>query len=174
MAIYDIYFLIEICKYNVLKKFEKKSSTDIILPQFKEEFGFYTTPSRSKRMSNIRGKNTKPEIILRKEFWAKGFRYRINWKKLPGKPDIVFNKYKTVVFVDGEFWHGYNWEVKKTKIKANRDFWIPKIERNILRDQENNEALEKLGYTVFRFWQEQIIKDLQGCVSEVIEHFNSM
>ncbi|WP_354330067.1 hypothetical protein [Pedobacter sp. CG_S7] len=83
----------------------------IKVPRFKEANGFYTTPQNSKAMSKIRGKNTKPEIILRKAFWAKNFRYRIHVKNLPGKPDI-----------DGEFWHGYKWEEKKLKIKTNIGF----------------------------------------------------
>src|SRR5690606_22527658 len=100
--------------------------------------------------------------------------YRINCKNLPGKPDIVFNKYKTVVFIDGEFWHGYKWEEKKERLKANRDYWIPKIEQNIRRDRQNNEALKELGYKVFRFWQEEIRKELDACLGEVINHLESV
>lgn len=103
-------------------------------------------------MSKIRSKNTTPEIKLRKLLWNVGIRYRINYKELPGKPDIVINKYKLVIFVDGEFWHGYNWEEKRNKIKTNRDYWIPKIEKNRIRDAKNTRELEKLGYTVLRFW----------------------
>ena len=73
---------------------------------------------------------------------------------------IVINKNKVIVFVDGEFWHGYNWEVKKKKIKTNRKFWIPKIERNMQRDKENSIALKKLGFKVLRFWEHEIVKDL--------------
>jgi DNA mismatch endonuclease (patch repair protein) len=94
----------------------------IKVPQFNEETCFYTTKVRSKQTSKIMGKDTKPEIQFRKALWAKGYRYRVNYKKLIGKPDIVFNKYKTVIFIDGEFWHGYNWEEKKDKIKSNRGF----------------------------------------------------
>lgn len=146
---------------------KKYQEPKIIVPKFEEAQGFYTTEQRSRNMSKIRSKNTKPEIALRKAFWAKGYRYRLNWKKLPGKPDIVFNKFKTVVFVDGEFWHGYDWETKKHKIKSNRGFWIPKIERNMQRDQENNAELEEMGYKVFRYWQEQLKKELDLCVLEV-------
>ena len=139
----------------------------IKVPRFKEELGFYTTESRSKLMSKIKSKNTKPEIILRKKLWSLGIRYRIHWKKLPGKPDIVLNKYKLAIFVDGEFWHGYNWEKKKKEIKSNRDFWIPKIERNMQRDTEVNLELEKLNYRVLRFWEHQIRNDINSCLESV-------
>lgn len=142
----------------------------IKVPRFNEKSGFYTTKKRSKHMSKIRGKDTKPEIKFRKALWSKGYRYRVNYKKLAGKPDILFKKYKTVVFIDGEFWHGFNWEEKKAKIKSNRGFWIPKIERNMQRDQEVNNTLEVMGYKVFRFWEHEIKKDFENCLSQVIDH----
>lgn len=142
----------------------------IKVPRFNEESGFYTTKKRSKHMSKIRGKNTKPELKFRKALWAKGFRYRVNSKKIVGKPDILFKKYKTIVFIDGEFWHGYNWEEKKGKINSNRGFWIPKIERNMQRDREVNAALEEMGYKVFRFWEHQIKKDFEHCLDQVVEY----
>lgn len=142
----------------------------IKVPRFCEEEGFYTTKARSKHMSKIRGQNTKPEVRFRKALWTRGFRYRMNYKKLIGKPDIVFKKYKTVVFVDGEFWHGHNWEEKKHKIKSNRGFWIPKIERNMQRDREVNKTLEEMGYTVFRFWCNELKKDFELCLEKVISH----
>lgn len=145
----------------------------IIVPRFKEENGFYTTRARSELMAKIRFKNTKPEIMLRKGLWAAKIRYRISPAKLPGKPDIVIRKYRVVVFVDGEFWHGHNWDEKKLKINSNRGFWIPKIERNMQRDLENNEALNLLGYKVFRFWEREIKKDLEGCVSKIVNHIQS-
>ena len=130
----------------------------IKVPRFNEESGFYTTPQRSKIMSKIKSKNTKPELAFRKALWKAGYRYRIDFKKLIGKPDIVLNKYKTVIFIDGDYWHGYNWEERKKKIKTNRSFWIAKIERNIQRDREVNAALQRKGYTVFRFWEREIKK----------------
>ncbi|WP_430964994.1 very short patch repair endonuclease [Spongiimicrobium sp. 2-473A-2-J] len=144
--------------------------TRIKVPRFNEESGFYTTPERSKIMGKIRGKNTKPELAFRKALWQKGYRYRIDYKKLIGKPDIVLKKYRTVIFIDGEYWHGYNWAERKAKIKTNREFWIPKIERNIQRDREVNMALEQLGYTVFRFWESEIKKKLEACIHQVIQH----
>lgn len=146
----------------------------IIVPRFNEESGFYTTPERSKIMGKIRGKNTKPELAFRKALWGSGYRYRIAYKKLIGKPDIVLNKYKTVIFIDGEFWHGYNWDERKLKIKSNRDFWIPKIERNRQRDQEVNATLEQQGYTVFRFWEREVKTQLGRCLYEVLTHLEDL
>jgi len=144
----------------------------IVVPRFNEESGFYTTPQRSKIMSRIKGKNTKPELAFRKALYALGYRYRIDYKKLLGKPDIALPKYKTVIFIDGDYWHGKNWEERKPKIKTNREFWIAKFERNIQRDKEVNLALKEKGYTVFRFWESEIKKDLEQCLHKVITHLN--
>ncbi len=152
---------------------KKYSEERIKVPRFNEESGFYTTPERSKIMGKIRGKNTKPELAFRKALWATGYRYRIDYKKLIGKPDILLKKYRTAIFIDGEFWHGHDWEERKHKIKANREFWIPKIERNIQRDREVNDGLENLGYTVFRFWESEVKKNLDECVKKVILHLRS-
>ena len=140
----------------------------IKVPRFNEASGFYTTKKRSKIMSRIRGKNTKPELLFRKALWAKGVRYRVNSKKLPGKPDVSIQKYKLAIFIDGEFWHGYNWQERKSNLKSNRDFWIPKIERNMQRDSEVNLELKNLGYTVFRFWEREIKKELNKCINDVM------
>jgi DNA mismatch endonuclease, patch repair protein len=145
---------------------------DIEVPRFNEANGFYTTSLRSKIMSRIRAKNTKPEIILRKALWDQGIRYRKSPKNLPGKPDIVIRKYKLAIFVDGEFWHGYDWENKKSSIKSNRGFWIPKIERNMLRDRQNTALLQKMGFTVLRFWQQQVEKQLGSCVLDILSKIN--
>ena len=144
----------------------------IIVPRFNEESGFYTTRARSRQMSKIRSKNTKPEIIFRKALWNAGYRYRINYKKFIGNPDIVLNRYKTIIFIDGDFWHGYNWKEKRDKIKSNRKFWIPKIERNMQRDREVNFLLKETGYKVFRFWEWEIKKDLTSCLSIVLNHLD--
>lgn len=149
---------------------KKYSEERIIVPRFNEASGFYTTPKRSKIMSKIRGKNTKPELAFRKALYAKGYRYRIDYRKLIGRPDIVLKKYKTAIFIDGEYWHGYNWQERKPKIKTNRDFWIAKIERNMQRDREVNQGLRDLGYAVFRFWENEIKKDLDTCLERVIGH----
>ncbi|RDI05346.1 very short patch repair endonuclease [Flavobacterium sp. AG291] len=133
---------------------------------------FETTLARSKQMSKIKCKNTKPEMSLRKALWKLGIRYRLNVSKLPGKPDIVIERKKIVIFLDGEFWHGFDWENKKDKIKANRDYWIPKIEKNMMRDFENNKNLELKGYKVLRFWAQEIHKNLPKCVSLVLSCVN--
>lgn len=142
----------------------------IKVPRFNEESGFYTTPERSKIMSKIRGKNTKPELLFRKALYAAGYRYRIDYKKLIGRPDIFLKKYKTVIFIDGEYWHGYNWEERKSKIKTNSEFWIAKIKRNMQRDNEVNHELNRLGYEVFRFWERDIKKNLNTCLDKVTSH----
>ncbi|WP_255572902.1 very short patch repair endonuclease [Hanstruepera marina] len=99
----------------------------IKVPSFEESAGFYTTKKRSKMMSKIRGKNTKPELLFRKALWAKGIRYRVDSKQLPGKPDISIKKYKLAIFIDGEFWHGYNWQERKLVIKSNLGFGYQKL-----------------------------------------------
>lgn len=133
---------------------------------------FDTTPERSSLMKKIKSNNTKPEIKLRKALWAAGIRYRLNVTKLLGKPDIVMQKHKLVIFIDGEFWHGFKWEEKKPKIKANRHYWIKKIERNIQRDIENTKFLQESGYAVIRFWEHEIKKDIDSCVKKILNHIN--
>ncbi|MGB5942106.1 MAG: very short patch repair endonuclease [Leeuwenhoekiella sp.] len=146
----------------------------IKVPRFSEAEGFYTTKQRSRMMSKIRGKNTKPEMQFRKALWQAGYRYRVNTKYLIGKPDISIKKYKLVIFIDGEFWHGYQWEEKKLKIKSNRDFWIPKIERNMQRDREVNEALRNQGYRVFRFWSQELKKNFEECFRQVLDYLEEV
>jgi len=145
---------------------------NIKVPRFEEANGFYTTKARSELMGKIRSKETKPEIKLRKMLWGLGIRYRKNVRKLPGTPDIVIRKYKLVIFIDGEFWHGHNWEKKKTKIKSNRKFWIPKIERNMQRDRQCNELLAEKGFTVFRFWDSQIEKEFANCLFKILDYID--
>ena len=146
----------------------------IVVPRFEEANGFYTTKERRALMSKIKGKNTTPEIKLRKELWKIGYRYRLHNKNFPGNPDIVIERLKIIIFVDGEFWHGYNWEEKKKKIKTNRGFWIPKIERNMQRDAENNNKLEAMGYKVFRFWEAEIKSNITRCLILIDERIKSM
>lgn len=117
----------------------------------------FSLQKRSAIMSKIGGKNTKPEILVRKFIFSKGFRYRINVKILPGKPDIVLPKYKTVIFVNGCFWHGHN--CKKGKLpSSNIDFWKKKISNNKSRDDKNSDLLIKLGWKVIIIWQCEISK----------------
>ena len=145
----------------------------IRVPRFKNENGFYTTRERSVLMAKIKSKNTSPEILFRKALWALGLRYRLHGKKLPGNPDIVIKKYRIVIFIDGEFWHGYDWEQKKTKIKSNRDFWIPKIERNMQRDTSNNIKLQEMGFKVFRFWGNDIKRNSKVYIAEINSYINN-
>ena len=152
----------------------KYPENKIKVPRFEEANGFYTTKERSQLMSKIRSKETKPEKLLRKALWELGVRYRKNVKKLPGSPDIVVSKYKLVIFIDGEFWHGYEWEKKKESIKSNKAFWVPKIERNMQRDAENNLKLKEQGWTVMRFWGNEVNKELGVCLDKIlsyIQHF---
>jgi len=139
----------------------------IKVPRFEESEGFYTTKKRSQNMSKIRSKNSKPELLFRRALWRENVRYRTHVKALPGKPDITIKKYKLAVFVDGSFWHGYQWEYRRKQIKTNREFWIPKIERNMQRDRENRELLESAGYTVMRFWEHEIKQNLQACINQI-------
>lgn len=112
---------------------------------------------------------TKPELLLAKTLWHMGCRYRKNDKSITGKPDLCFKKYKIAVFVDGEFWHGKDWEIRKNDIQTNRDFWINKIERNIKRDIENNTLLQQQGWQVFRFWGRDIIKNPTAAATQVTQ-----
>lgn len=140
------------------------SEGQLVMPTF--NFGD-VSEKRSKIMSSIRNKNTKPELLLRKALYHRGFRYRINYRKLPGKPDIVFIRKKIVVFCDGDFWHGNNWEKTRDSIKTNRNYWIPKIEQNIKHDQKINQKLKEEGWTVLRFWESEIIHETDRVVLEV-------
>ena len=127
-----------------------------------------TPEQRRRNMQAIKSKDTTIELALRKALWSKGIRYRKNCKTLIGKPDIAITKYKIAVFCDSEYWHGSDWENRNQKIKSNREYWIPKIERNMARDQEVNAALEREGWTVIRFWERQIRKELDRCVDEIL------
>lgn len=126
-----------------------------------------TKEQRYKNMKAVKNKDSKIEIQLRKALWSKGYRYRKNYTKLEGKPDIVLQKYKVVIFCDSEFWHGYAWEVRKQDIKSNRDFWIKKIEGNIQRDITVNKILKDQGWKVIRFWGKDIQKNLEECVNTI-------
>ncbi|AMH94050.1 DNA mismatch endonuclease Vsr [methanogenic archaeon ISO4-H5] len=118
-------------------------------------------------MQAIRCKDTSIELMLRRELWSRGIRYRKNCKDVPGKPDLVFKTKKVAVFCDSEFWHGYDWENQKDRIGTRRDYWIPKIERNMERDREVNSELESMGYTVLRFWGNELKKNLSECADRI-------
>lgn len=142
---------------------------EIKVPKFCESEGFYTTKAQSDLMSKIRSQNTECEILLRKTLWNLGYRYRKNVKSLPGKPDIVFRKFKLVIFIDGDFWHGFRWENRKPKLISNLGYWIPKIERNIQRDNEQKILLQKQGFKVLRFWEHEIKKQFDLCLKTIVD-----
>lgn len=128
-----------------------------------------TPEQRSRCMSHIRGRNTKPELLLRRALWAKGYRYRIN-SKLPGRPDLIFSRKRLAIFVDGCFWHGC--PIHGTFPKTNSAFWKKKIQGNIERDNRVNRELERAGWEVLRFWEHEVEQDLDsllGIISARLE-----
>lgn len=127
-----------------------------------------TTPEVSKRMANVKLKGGTAETILAKLLWHNGIRYRKNFRKLPGSPDIAITKYKIAVFVDGEFWHGENWEIRKKNLKKNRDYWIEKIEENMARDKRNDQKLIDDGWIVVHFWEKEVLKNTEYCLERVL------
>ncbi|EFD00132.1 DNA mismatch endonuclease Vsr [Hungatella hathewayi DSM 13479] len=122
-------------------------------------------------MQHIRSNNTKIEEILRKALWNKGYRYRKNFKDLPGKPDIVITKYKIAIFCDGEFFHGKDWEVLKQRLENsnNSEYWINKISKNMHHDDQVNKELMFMGWTVIRFWGNDIKKNTDECIKVIDE-----
>ena len=126
------------------------------------------TPEQiSYNMQQVKNKDSEIEMLLRQELWRRGIRYRKNVRKIEGKPDLAFIGKKVAVFCDSEFWHGYNWEIKRNEIKSNKEFWYKKIERNMERDREVNEKLTQEGWIVLRFWGKEIKKDLLRCADEI-------
>ena len=123
----------------------------------------------SYNMQQVKNKDSEIELMLRKELWSRGLRYRKNVTKIVGKPDIVFLGKKVAVFCDSEFWHGFNWTERKKDFKSNQDFWIPKIERNIQRDIEVNKQLTEEGWTVLRFWGRDIKNNCSECADKIQE-----
>lgn len=130
-----------------------------------------TNEQRKKNMQCIKSKDTGIELKLRKALWNKGYRYRKNYDMLPGKPDIVLMKYKIAIFCDGEFFHGKDWEILKPKLEKgnNSQYWISKISKNRVRDDEINKQLLFLGWTVIRFWGRDIVKNVDECVKVIEE-----
>ena len=130
--------------------------------------------TRSKMMSNIKSTNTKPEILIRKSLFSKGFRYRINVKHLPGKPDMVFRKYSAVIFINGCFWHQHT--CAKSKLpETNKMFWEKKLSDNIARDKRNIDELLNLGWRVCIIWECAIKKTqmLAKIIQVIIDFLNS-
>ena len=127
-----------------------------------------TKEQRHKNMVAVKNKDSKIELTLRKILWDNGYRYRKNYSKVYGKPDIVFIGKKVAIFCDSEFWHGYSWNENKDKIHSNKELWTGKIERNIKRDEEVNKKLENDGWTVLRFWGKEILKNPEACFQEIV------
>lgn len=126
-----------------------------------------TAEQISFNMKRVKNKDSAIELALRKELWSRGIRYRKNVASVYGHPDIAFLRKKVAVFVDSEFWHGFDWENRKNDIKSNQDFWIPKIERNIARDRDVNEYLTQSGWVVLRFWGKDIKKNVKSCADQI-------
>ena len=126
----------------------------------------------SYNMRQIKSMDSQIELILRKTLWHRGIRYRKNVKTIFGHPDIAFKGSKLPVFVDSEFWHGFDWDNRKNDIKTNVDFWLQKIERNIRMDSEVNKQLCDTGWTVLRFWGNYLKKNAEICADDVVRALN--
>lgn len=131
-----------------------------------------TPAQRKKTMQHVKSKNTKPELFLRKKLWKKGLRYRIHGKKIIGKPDIYLQKLKIAIFVDSDFWHGRLYLQGKSIPQSNKEYWIKKFKRNIKRDKQVTKELQIRGWTVLRFWESDIYKNIDDCVSVIMNTIN--
>lgn len=140
-------------------KFYDNHGKEKVMKKTKEQISY--------NMRQVKNKDSVIELALRHELWMRGLRYRKNTNKVFGHPDIAFIGKKVAVFCDSEFWHGYDWENKKKEFKSNQEFWIPKIERNMARDAEVNEELKQTGWTVLRFWGNDIKKNVAACADTI-------
>jgi DNA mismatch endonuclease (patch repair protein) len=129
-----------------------------------------TKDQRRRNMQAIKSTGTKEEVLLAKTLWKRGHRYRKNNKKIYGKPDLTFKRFKVAVFIDSEYFHGKNWSTEKYRIKTNPKFWWEKIESNIRRDIQVNEILSNSGWNVLRFWSTDIRKNLASCINKIEEN----
>lgn len=130
-----------------------------------------TRNQRRKNMQHIRAQNTTPEIVLRKALWRKGIRYRKNYNQLPGTPDIVLTHQRIAIFVDGDFWHAKGYENNPgEQVGTNKDFWVKKLSRNVERDKEVNDVLTEQGWLVLRFWESDVLNNLDACVNQVLSY----
>lgn len=126
-----------------------------------------TKEQRRRNMQAIKCKNTKDEVLLAKNLWKRGWRYRKNDKSVFGKPDIVFKNFRIAIFIDSEYFHGKDWETEKYRIKSNRNFWWPKIEGNIKHDILVSNTLRDEGWTVLRFWSREVRSSLSDCILKI-------
>ncbi len=127
-----------------------------------------TAEQRHRNMQKIHSKNTKPELLLRRALWAKGIRYRKNYKDIPGTPDIVLTRQKIAIFVDGDFWHARGHQDNPgEQVATNKEFWQKKLARNVERDKEVNDELTEAGWLVLRFWEKDIMENMAKCIEEI-------
>lgn len=130
-----------------------------------------TKEQRKRNMQHIRSKDTKAEVLLRKALWKKGVRYRKNYVRLPGKPDIAITKHRIAIFVDGDFWHARGHEERPgEQIATNKNFWSSKLKRNVERDRYVNELLLEQGWLVLRFWESDIKASFDTCVKTILKY----
>jgi DNA mismatch endonuclease (patch repair protein) len=130
----------------------------------------HSKEQRSRNMQAIKSKGSKDEVLLAKTLWHKGHRYRKNDKSVLGRPDITFKQKKLAIFIDSEYFHGYNWQEQKNRIKTNQKFWWRKIENNIKRDAFVTKELESKGWKVLRFWSKYLRNNLANCVNLIEEN----
>ena len=128
-----------------------------------------STPETRRRMSRVKLKGGRAEVLLAKELWHRGYRYRKNDRRLPGSPDIAIHKYRVAVFVDGEFWHGKDWPQKKARLRRNRGYWIEKIEENMARGSRDDARLLRAGWVPLHFWEKEVLREPARCADEVEE-----
>lgn len=156
----------------ILRKYKFRNAETLELKEYnimKHPKSYNTDRATSLRMSKVKLKHGDAEVKLAKMLWHNGYRYRLNYQKLPGSPDIAILKFNIAVFIDGEFWHGYDWENKKLRLKRNREYWIEKIEENIVRDICNDRELLILGWTPIHFWSKEVMKNTEKCVLVIEE-----
>jgi len=134
----------------------------------------HTPEKRSYNMSRIRSKNTEPELLVRRFLFAKGYRYRIHDRKLPGKPDIVLTKYKTVIFVNGCFWHGHENCKYFVLPKTKTEWWLNKINQTISQDQKNKNILKQEGWSIFVIWECELKINLEDRLNNLIEEISNL
>lgn len=128
-----------------------------------------STPEIRRRMSKVKLKGGKAETLLARALWQQGYRYRKNDKRLPGSPDIAILRHRIAIFIDGEFWHGKDWETRKDRLQHNREYWLEKIEENIARDLRNDRRLSLAGWTPIHFWEKEVIANVPECIAVIEE-----
>lgn len=132
-----------------------------------------TTPEISKRMSKVKTKRNKPETLLAKALWHKGYRYYLNNRKLIGTPDITITKFNIAIFIDGEFWHGKDIKEFESRNHNNKEYWLEKIQENIKHDSYVIKKLQQDGWNVIRFWSKDIMHYLDDCITVIEDYIQS-